>query len=144
MTAAVLAAAVSQLPSAPGTTPELAPELAAAEVAIFMLGVTVAAVSGGLWAGVVSALLASVVYPIVQSQDHTFHFDQPQQLIASVVFLAIAVVVGLLVGNAADERNRATRREREARLLANLSGKMLSGDVPERVMDEFVQVLLEP
>jgi two-component system sensor histidine kinase KdpD len=143
MTAAVLAAAVSQLGPTP-PSPESTAALAAAEVAVFMLGVTVAAVSGGLWAGVVSALLASVVYPIVQSQDHTFHFDQPQQLIASVVFLAIAVVVGLLVGNAADERNRATRREREARLLANLSGKMLSGDIPERVMDEFVQVLLEP
>ena len=136
MTAAVLAAVVSQF----GFTPEVA----AAEVAIFMLGVTVAAVSGGLWGGVVSALLASVVYPIVQSEDHTFHFDQAQQLIASVVFLAIAVVVGLLVGNAADERNRATRREREARLLAYLSSKMLSGDIPERVIDEFVQVLLEP
>jgi len=136
MTAAVLAAVVSQF----GFTPEVA----AAEVAIFMLGVTVAAVSGGLWGGVVSALLASVVYPIVQSEHHTFHFDQAQQLIASVVFLAIAVVVGLLVGNAANERNRASRREREARLLAYLSSKMLSGDIPERVIDEFVQVLLEP
>jgi two-component system, OmpR family, sensor histidine kinase KdpD len=136
LTAAVLASVVAQL----GDTPEVA----AAEVAIFMLGVTVAAVSGGLWAGVVSALLASVVYPIVQSQDHRFHFDEVQQLIASVVFLAIAVVVGLLVGNAADERDRATRREREARLLAYLSSKMLSGDVPERVLDDFVQILLEP
>ena len=115
-----------------------------AQVAIFMLAVTVAAVSGGLWAGVVSALLASVALPIVQSPDHVLRFDQLQQLIAAVVFLAIAVVVGLVVGNAADERTRATRREREARLLAYLSSKMLSGDVPDRVMDEFVQVLLEP
>ena len=76
MTAAVLAAVVSQF----GFTPEVA----AAEVAIFMLGVTVAAVSGGLWGGVVSALLASVVYPIVQSEHHTFHFDQAQQLIAAM------------------------------------------------------------
>ena len=60
------------------------------------------------------------------------------------MFLAIAVVVGLVVGNAADERDRASRREREARLLAFLSAKLLSGDVPDRVLDEFVQVLLEP
>jgi two-component system sensor histidine kinase KdpD len=60
------------------------------------------------------------------------------------VFLAIAIVVGLVVGNAADERARATRREREARLLAFLSSKLLSGDVPERVLDDFVQALMEP
>jgi K+-sensing histidine kinase KdpD len=73
---------------------------ASAEVAIFMLAVTVAAVSGGLWAGVVSALLASVTLPIIQSPDHVLRFDQLQQLIAAVVFLAIAVVLGLLVGHA--------------------------------------------
>jgi two-component system sensor histidine kinase KdpD len=123
---------------------QLSTSAASAEVAIFMLAVTVAAVSGGLWAGVVSALLSSVALPIIQNPHHRLAFDALQQLIAAVVFLAIAVVVGLLVGNAADERNRATRREREARLLANLSAKMLSGDLPERVMDDFVQVLLEP
>ena len=86
-----------------------------------MLAVTVPAVSGGNWAGVVSALLCSVALPFVQSPDHRLEFNALQQLIAAVVFHAIAVVVGLLVGNAADERNRATRREREARLLAFLS-----------------------
>src|SRR5215212_9308543 len=89
-------------------------------VAIFMLAVAVSAVSGGIWAGVITALLAAVV------------------------FLAIAVVIGLVVGNAAAERRRATEREREARLLAFLSTKMLSGDVPDRVLDEFVGVLMEP
>ena len=67
-----------------------------------------------------------------------------RDLVAAVVFLAIAVVVGLVVGNAADERDRAARSEREARLLAYLSTKLLSGDVPDRVLDEFVLVLLEP
>jgi two-component system sensor histidine kinase KdpD len=65
-------------------------------------------------------------------------------VIAAVVFLAIAVVIGLVVGNAAAERRRATEREREARLLAFLSTKLLSGDVPDRVLDEFVGVLMEP
>jgi hypothetical protein len=51
-------------------------------------------------------------------------------------------VVGLVVGNAAAERSRATEREREARLLALLSSKLLSGDVPDRVLDEFVALLL--
>jgi two-component system, OmpR family, sensor histidine kinase KdpD len=119
-------------------------QLQGAGVAIFILAVTIAAVSGGLWAGVVAAVVASIALPIVEYPDRVLRFDQLRDLIAAVVFLAIAVVVGLVVGNAADERDRASRREREARLLAFLSAKLLSGDLPDRVLDEFVQVLLEP
>ncbi|MEP6759678.1 MAG: ATP-binding protein [Actinomycetota bacterium] len=113
-------------------------------VAIFMLAVTIAAVSGGIWAGVVAALLSSMVGPVIEHPDLGLQFEQLRDVIAAVVFLAIAAVVGLVVGNAAAERRRATEREREARLLAFLSTKLLSGDVPDRVLDEFVDVLLEP
>jgi K+-sensing histidine kinase KdpD len=92
-------------------------------VAIFMLSVTVAAAAGGLWAGATAAILASVILPFLE-RPGTPVFDNPIDFIASVVFLAIAIVVGLVVGNAADERARATRREREARLLAFLSSKL--------------------
>ena len=113
-------------------------------VAIFMLAVTIAAVSGGIWAGVVAALLASLIAPVIEHPDLGLQFEQLRDVIAAVVFLAIAAVVGLVVGNAAVERRRATEREREARLLAFLSTKLLSGDVPDRVLDEFVEVLLVP
>ncbi len=113
-------------------------------VAIFMLAVTVAAVSGGIWAGIVAALVSSVALPLVERPGVGFQFEQFRDVIAAVVFLAIAAVVGLVVGNAAAERRRATEREREARLLAFLSTKLLSGDLPDRVLDEFVSVLLEP
>jgi two-component system sensor histidine kinase KdpD len=113
-------------------------------VAIFMLAVTVAAVSGGLWGGLLTAVLASVVLPLAEPPSGAIGLDQPRDVVAAVVFLAIAVVVGLVVGNAADERDRAARREREARLLAHLSSTLLSGDVPERVLDEFVQILVDP
>lgn len=116
----------------------------ASGVAVFMLAVTVSAVTGGLWAGVVSALLASVILPFLESERVAFRLDEPREMIAAVVFLAIAVVVGLVVGNAADERDRASKRERESRLLAHLSTKLLSGDVPDRVLDDFVQMLMEP
>ena len=109
-----------------------------------MLAVTVAAVSGGIWAGIVAALVSSVALPLVERPDVGFQFKQFRDVIAAVVFLAIAAVVGLVVGNAAAERRRATEREREARLLAYLSSKLLSGDLPDRVLDEFVGVLLEP
>jgi two-component system sensor histidine kinase KdpD len=109
-----------------------------------MLGVTMAAVIGGLWGGVVASLVSSVALPLLTDPAQGLVGSEPRDLIAAVVFLAVAVVVGLVVGNAADERDRAARREREARLLGYLSTKMLSGELPDRVLDEFVQVLLEP
>ena len=115
-----------------------------AGVAIFMLAVTIAAVSGGIWAGIVTALLSSVMLPWIEQPAQGFQFEQLRDVIASVVFLAIAAVVGLVVGNAAAERRRATEREREARLLALLSSKLLTGDVPDRVLDEFVGLLIDP
>jgi two-component system sensor histidine kinase KdpD len=116
----------------------------ASAVAVFMLAVTVAAVTGGLWGGLISAVMASLVLPVVEEPDLTLRFDEPRDIVAAVVFFAIALVVGLVVGNAADERATAARREREARLLAMLSSTLLAGDITEQVLDEFAQAMLEP
>ena len=116
----------------------------ASAVAIYMLAVTIAAVLGGLWGGVIAALFATVAAPVIQDPDRTFRFTDTRDIVSAVVFLAIAIVVGLVVGNAAEERDRAAKRERDARLLGFLSSKLLSGEVPDRVLDEFVGILLEP
>jgi two-component system sensor histidine kinase KdpD len=122
-------------------TRELGP---GAAVAIFMLTVTIAALTGGIWAGVVAAILSSLALPVIEHPAEGLQFEQLRDVIAAVVFLALAAMVGLIVGNAAAERDRATTREREARLLAHLSTKLLSGDVPDRVLDEFAGALVEP
>ena len=113
-------------------------------VAIYMLAVTIAAVLGGLWGGVIAALFATVAAPVIEDPDRTFRFTDTRDLVSAVVFLAIAIVVGLVVGNAAEERDRAAKRERDARLLGFLSTKLLSGEVPDRVLDEFASILIEP
>ena len=56
----------------------------------------------------------------------------------------MALVVGLLVGQASEDRARASRREREARFLGTLSSTLHTREVPDRVLDEFAEVLLEP
>jgi two-component system, OmpR family, sensor histidine kinase KdpD len=134
----VLAPAAAALLALPGI--DLDPSIG---VAIFLLAVTIAAVSGGLWAGLIAGVISSFLYPVMSEPDIGLRFDEPRDLIAAVVFLAVAVVVGLVVGSNADERDRATRREREARLLVQLSSTLL-GDVPDRVLEDFVQLLLEP
>src|SRR5919106_2654571 len=130
-------ATVVAYPIAP-TRPEIS-------IAVFMLAVVIAAVAGGLWAGLIAALLASTIRPlVVEAPQLNFRFDDIEDAATGIVFLSVALVVGLLVGQASEERDRASRREREARFLGTLSTKLHTGEVPDRVLDEFAEVLMEP
>jgi two-component system sensor histidine kinase KdpD len=136
----VVAPAVAALASIP-----LSPRGAASALALFLLAIVIAAVSGGLYAGLVAALLSSMSLPFLYGAPRfRLRLDGTEEIVTAIVFLAVALVVGLLVGSASEERVRATRREREARLLGYLSTKLLSGEVPDRVLDDFATVLLEP
>ncbi len=117
----------------------------ASAIALFMLGIVIAAVAGGLWSGLIAAVFSAIVVPVLFSAPRfTLRLGGAEDLVTAVVFLAVALIVGLLVGGASEERARAARREREARLLGYLSTKLLSGEVPDRVLDDFASVLLEP
>jgi two-component system sensor histidine kinase KdpD len=137
---AVVAPAVAGVASIP-----LSRNGPASAIALFLLAIVIAAVAGGLYAGLIAALLSSMALPFLYgSPGFRLRLNGTEEVVTAVVFLAVALVVGLLVGGAADERARAARREREARLLGYLSTKLLSGEVPDRVLDDFASVLLEP
>jgi two-component system, OmpR family, sensor histidine kinase KdpD len=132
-----LVAAVASIPLSAG-----GPSTA---IALFMLAIVIAAVYGGLWSGLLAAGLSSLAIPVLLSTPRfTINLGGTEELVTAVVFLAVALVVGLLVGGATEERARAARREREARLLGYLSTKLLTGEAPDRVLDDFATVLLEP
>jgi two-component system sensor histidine kinase KdpD len=134
---APLAAAVGSIPLSSGGP--------ASAISVFMLAIVIAAVAGGLWSGLIAAILSSLAVPMLFSTPRfTLQLDGAEDVVTAVVFLAVAIVVGLLVGGASEERARAARREREARLLGYLSSKLLSGEVPDRVLDDFAFVLLDP
>lgn len=117
----------------------------AAAIALFLLAIVIAAVAGGLWAGLAAALLASFALPFLYGEPRfRFQLEGTGEVLTPLVFLTVALVVGILVGGAAEERARASRRERETRLLRHLSAAFVSGEVPDRVLDDFVRVLLEP
>ena len=123
----------------------IAPTRPEISIAVFMLAVVIAAVAGGLWSGLIAGILAATVRPlVVEAPQLTFRFDDVEDAATGVVFLSVALVVGLLVGSASEERARASRREREARFLGTLSTKLHTGEVPDRVLDEFAEVLMEP
>jgi two-component system sensor histidine kinase KdpD len=114
-------------------------------IAVFMLAVVIAAVAGGLWSGLIAGILASTLRPlVVEDPQLTFRFDDVDDVATAVVFLSVALVVGLLVGQASEDRARASRREREARFLGTLSSTLHTREVPDRVLDQFAAVLMEP
>jgi two-component system sensor histidine kinase KdpD len=130
-------ATVVAFPVAP-TRPEIS-------IAVFMLAVVIAAVAGGLWSGLVAAILASTIRPlVVEAPQLNFRFDDIEDAATGVVFLSVALVVGLLVGQASEDRARASRRERETRFLGTLSATLHTGEVSDRVLDDFAEALLEP
>jgi two-component system sensor histidine kinase KdpD len=130
-------ATVVAFPIAP-TRPEIS-------IAVFMLAVVIAAVAGGLWSGLIAAVIASTARPlVVEAPQLNFRFDDVQDAATGVVFLSVALVVGLLVGQASEDRARASRRERETRFLSTLSATLHTREVPDRVLDDFAEVLLEP
>jgi two-component system sensor histidine kinase KdpD len=130
-------ATVVAYPVAP-TRPEIS-------IAVYMLAVVIAAVAGGLWSGLVAGILASTIRPLVVGDPQlTFRFDTVEDVATGVVFLSVALVVGLLVGQASEDRARASRREREARFLGTLSSTLHTGEVPDKVLDQFAEVLMEP
>jgi two-component system sensor histidine kinase KdpD len=129
----------------------VAPTRPEISIALFMLAVVIAAVVGGLWGGLIAGILASTIRPVVvESPQLTFRFDTAEDVATGVVFLSVALVVGLLVGQASEDRARggapgpAPRRDREARFLGTLSSTLHTREVPDRVLDEFAEVLMEP
>jgi two-component system, OmpR family, sensor histidine kinase KdpD len=117
----------------------------AASIALFLLAIVIAAVAGGMWSGLAAAILSSFALPLLFGDGRSGpQLALTEEVLTPLVFLTVALVVGILVGGAAEERARASRREREARLLRHLSSAFVSGEVPDRVLDDFVRVLLEP
>jgi two-component system sensor histidine kinase KdpD len=74
---------------------------------------------------------------------HTFRITSRDDVVAVVVFLVVALVVGWVVARAVQERDRAARREREARLLNYFATKALSGEPLDRVLNDLAAALVD-
>jgi len=133
---APLAATLLGLPFESFGTPEAA--------SIYMFAVVVAAAIGGLWSGIVAAILGFLGMNFFFTAPlHTFRVDKEDDLVALFVFLAVATVVGALVGRATREAERAARREREAGLLTYVAIRLLSGEPLDRVLRDFASALVD-
>ena len=114
-------------------------------ISIYLLAVVTASLLGGLRGGLVAAVLSSLAFTFFFTEPrYTLRIEHGEDVVAALGLLVAAVLVGLVLSSALDERRRAERSEREARLLAYLSTRLLSGDPLPRVLDDFVSALLDP
>jgi two-component system, OmpR family, sensor histidine kinase KdpD len=109
----------------------------------FVLAVTASVIVGGYPAGLVASILSFLSLNFFFTPPiRTFTVGKTEDLVALVVFLLVAAVVGALVSRATAQRDRAERREREARLLQYLGTRLISGEPTESVLETFGRSLV--
>ena len=114
-------------------------------ISIYLLAVVVAATLAGLRSGLIAAVVSALAFTFFFTEPrYTLRIERGEDVVAAVVLLIVAVVAGLLLSGAVDERGRAEQREREARLLGYLATKLLSGEPLQRVLDDFAAALIRP
>lgn len=120
------------------------PEHELGAASMFLLAVVAASVAGGIWAGIGSSLLGFLSLNYFFTEPlHTLRVHNRDDVVALVVFLVVALLVGWVVARAVAERDRATRREREARLLNLIATKALSGEPLDRVLSDLAAALVD-
>jgi two-component system, OmpR family, sensor histidine kinase KdpD len=96
-------------------------------VLAYLLVVTAAAAAGGLGPGITAAGLGFLCFDVLFLQPyHHIIVDDPQDYLSLGVYLLVAVVVSLLVASSERRRAQAERRERETRMLFDLSTSLVA------------------
>jgi two-component system, OmpR family, sensor histidine kinase KdpD len=140
-----LAGSAFLLPAVVTTTAALPVRISTTTAALgFVLAVTGAALIGGSGAGLAASVLSFLALNFFFTPPvGTFSVRKAADLVALVVFLLVSAVVGTLVSRANAQRQRAERREREARILQHLGTRLLSGEAPEKVLESFGRALVD-
>jgi two-component system sensor histidine kinase KdpD len=110
---------------------------------IYLLGVVLAAASGGIWGGLGAALLSFVALNFFFfAPRHTLAVRDAEAVLALVVFLIVAAVVGVLLARSLRERARAEAREKELRVLNRISETLLASDSVRRNFESLTADLI--
>jgi two-component system sensor histidine kinase KdpD len=101
------------------------------ELLLYLVIVVAAAAIGGLGPALVSSIAAFLLANwFFTPPIHTWTIDHAENVLALLVFLAVAGVVGALVTSAARRSIEAVRAKAEAATLAHLSGALLGSPDP--------------
>jgi two-component system sensor histidine kinase KdpD len=111
---------------------------------LYMLAVVVSAAVGGVWSGLATSVLSFLGLNFFFTEPkHTFRVGKTEDLIALLVFLIVAAVVGTLLARALEERARAARRERETALVNYFTTKLLAAEPLERRLQDLAGALIQ-
>jgi two-component system, OmpR family, sensor histidine kinase KdpD len=110
------------------------------DLLIYLVAVVALAVIGGFWPAVLGAASASLLLNWYFTPPlHTFTIDKPDNLLALLLFVTVAMLVSSVVHLAANRAGQAARSREEARLLLTLAQTVLGGaDTPVAVLDHLV------
>jgi two-component system sensor histidine kinase KdpD len=110
----------------------------------YVLAVVLAAAAGGVWPGLAASVLSFLALNFFFTPPmHTFTVEETEDLVALAVFLAVSATVGTMLSRVFDQRARAERREREARLLHHLGTRLMSGVPSEEVLRSLARSITD-
>ncbi|HEX5937870.1 MAG TPA: ATP-binding protein [Actinomycetota bacterium] len=110
----------------------------------YVLAVVVASATGGLIAGLVASGVSFLALNFFFTPPlHTFAVEETVDLVALAVFLAVSATVGAMLSRVLEQRARAERREREARLLNHLGSRLRTGEPTEDVLRSLAASITE-
>ena len=109
------------------------------DLLIYLVAVVVVAVVGGFWPAVLAAVTSSVLLNWYFTRPvHTLTIADPQNLLALLLFITVAVTVSSVVHLAAHRAQQAARSGEEAARLLTLAQTVLGGaDTPAAVLDHL-------
>jgi len=113
------------------------------DLLIYLVAVVTVAVVGGFWPAVLASVAASVLLNWYFTPPlHTFTIEEPQNLLALLLFVTVAVAVSSVVHLAARRAVQAARSREEAASLLALAQTVLGGaDTPAAVLDHLARTL---
>ncbi len=109
------------------------------DLLIYLVAVVAVAVVGGFWPAVLAAVTSSLLLNWYFTKPvHTLTIADPQNLLALLLFVTVAVVVSSVVHLAAHRAAQAARSSDEATELLALAQTVLGGaDTPAAVLDHL-------
>jgi two-component system, OmpR family, sensor histidine kinase KdpD len=112
------------------------------DLLIYLVAVVGLALIGGFWPAVLAAASASLLLNWFFTPPlHTFSIEKPDNILALMLFVTVAVTVSSVVHLAAVRAGQAARSRAEARSLLTLAQTVLGGaDTPAGVLDHLVRI----
>ena len=109
------------------------------DLLIYLVGVVAVAVVGGFWPAVVAAVVGSLLLNwFFTPPVHTFTIEDPQNMLALLLFITVAVTVSSVVHLAARRAVQAKRSREDAAALLELAQTVLGGqDTPAAILGHF-------